>query len=60
LGARGGAIDFVGEYNIGKNRALAKFEFAGFGIVDADAEDVTGKQVGSELDALEGAVERLG
>src|SRR5579862_6709070 len=57
LGARGGAVDFVGEDDVGEDGALAKFEFAGFGIVDADAEDVTGQKIRSELDTLKGAME---
>src|ERR1700687_468459 len=59
LRARGGAVDFVGEYDIGKNGAGAKFKFAGLGIVDADAEHVAGQQVGSELDALAGTMKRF-
>src|SRR5207302_3394972 len=50
---------FVGENDVGKNRAGTKFKFARFRIVDADAEDVARKEVGSELDALESALERF-
>ena len=57
LRARGGAVDFVGQHNVGENRAGAEFKFARVGMIDADAQDVTGQQVGSELHALEGAVE---
>jgi len=59
LRARGGAIDFVGEDDVGENGAGAEFKLAGFGIVDADAENVAGEQIRCELDALEGAVERF-
>src|SRR5216683_754030 len=57
LRARGGAVDFVSENDVGENRAGAEFKFARFGIVDADAEDVAGEQVRRELDALKAAME---
>jgi hypothetical protein len=57
LGARGGAIDFVGENDVGEDGAGAKFEVAGFGIVDADPENIAGQKIGSELNALESAME---
>ena len=60
LGARRGAIDFVCEDHVGENRAVAEFELAGFGLIDADAEDVAGQKIGRELDALEGAMEGFG
>ena len=60
LRARRGAIDFVGENDVGENRSGAKFKFARFGVVDADAEHVAGQQVGSELDALKAAMKRFG
>ncbi len=60
LRARRGAIDFISEDDIGKDRAGAKFKLARFGIVDADAENVAGKQIRSELDALEGTMKRFG
>src|SRR5437016_12548343 len=56
LRARSGAIDFVGQDDVGKNWAGAKFKFARLGIVDADAENITGKQVRGELDALKAAM----
>src|SRR6266446_9792452 len=59
LRARRGAVDFVGEHHVGENRPGTKFKFAGLGIVDAHAEDIAGKKVGSELNALEGAMERF-
>ena len=59
LRARGGAVDFVGENDVGKDRALTEFKIARFGIVDADAEHVARQQVGRELDALETALKGL-
>jgi len=59
LGARGGAINFVSQHDVGEDGPLPEFEFARFGIVDADAEHIAGQQVGSELDALESAMERF-
>src|SRR5260370_21335673 len=56
LRARRGAVDFVGEDDVGENRAGAEFKFARFGIVDGDAEDVAGEQVRRKLDALKAAV----
>ncbi len=58
--ARGGAIDFVGKDDVGEDRSVAEFELARLRIVDADAENVGGKQVGGELDALKTAVKRFG
>jgi hypothetical protein len=59
LRSRRRAIDFVGEHHIGENGAGAKLELARFRIVNADAEDVAGQQIGSELDALERAMKRF-
>src|SRR5256885_14833235 len=58
LRARRGAIDFVGEDDVCENWAGAKFKFARLGIVDADAENITRKQVRGELDALKAAMKR--
>src|SRR5258708_36833277 len=64
LRARGGAVDFIGENDVGENRGGTKFKFSRLGIVNADAEHVAGEQVGSELDTLKSAMkgfwERLG
>jgi len=60
LCARRGAIDFVGEHDIGEDRTGPKFKLARFGIVNADAKNVARKQIRSELDALEGAMKRFG
>src|SRR5713101_1027747 len=59
LRARRGAVDFVGEHHVGENRPGTEFKFAGLGIVDAHAEDIAGKKIGSELNALESAMERF-
>jgi len=59
-----GAIDLVGEQHVGEDRALVEAEGLVALVVDRDAENVGGQQVGRELDALEGrpdrARERLG
>lgn len=52
LGARGGAIDFVGEENVAKNGAGVELELIVLGVPHRDAQDVVGKQVGGELDAI--------
>ena len=57
--ARRGAIDFIGQNDVGKNRTGTKFKFARFRIVDTDAEHVARKKIRSELDALESALERF-
>ena len=56
LRARRGAIDFVGEDDIGEDRAGTKFKIARLGIVDADTENIAGEQVRGELDALKAAM----
>ena len=60
LRAGSGAIDFVGENDVGKDGALAELELAGLGIIDADAENIGGEKIGSKLDTLKGAVKRFG
>ena len=56
----GGAIDFVGENQVGKNGAVLELEFAfaagGFHD-DVGAEDVGRHEIGSELNAVEAHVE---
>ncbi len=59
LGFRGGAVDLVGEQQLGEDRAAAELE-AGFALVVEKASgDVSWQQVGGELDALETEVESL-
>ena len=56
--ARRGAVDFVGENDVGKNRAGTKFKFARLRVIDADAKNVAREKVGSELHALESALKK--
>ena len=60
LRARRGAVDFVGEHDVGEKRAGTEFKFARFGLIDADAQHITRQQIGSELHALKAAVKRFG
>ena len=57
---RRGAIDFIGKHELREQRARMEFERAALALVDADADNVGGQQIGSELDALEGEVQRGG
>src|SRR5579862_3039946 len=59
LRARSSAVDFIGEHDVGENRAGTKLELARFRIVNAYAENVARQQVRSELDALECTVKRF-
>ena len=52
-----GAVDFVGDDDVGEDGAGLEFEALRRGVVDADADHVAGQQVGCELDTLKGAVE---
>ena len=55
LGARAGAVDFVGHQQLGEHRALDEAEGAAAGVglfQHFRAQDVGGHQVGRELDAL--------
>ncbi len=60
LGARGGAVDFVGEDDVGEDRPGFEVEGLGFLVVDGDAEDVGGEHVGRELNAVEFAIDGAG
>ena len=53
LGARGGAVDFVGEQDIDKDRAAAELELSALLVKDGNAGDIIGQQVGGALQALE-------
>ena len=46
LGLRGGAVDFVGDDDIGEDRAGLEFEALRGRVEYADADDVAGQQVG--------------
>ena len=51
----GGAVDFVGQQQVGKHRPQHGAELAAFGVEDAGAHQVGGQQIRGELDALEAA-----
>ena len=53
----GGAVDFVGEDDLGDNGAGAELELAGLLVEEVHAGDVGRHEVGGELDATEGAGE---
>ena len=52
LRLRRGPVDLVGEHDVGEQRARLEAELLGRALVDADADEVGGQQVGRELDAL--------
>ena len=54
LGARGGAVDFIREQDVGEDRSGTKAELLVGRVEHGDAENVGGQQVGGELDAFEG------
>ncbi len=60
----GGSVDLVAHHDVGEHRAGLELELPGLLVVGADPGDVTGQQVGGELDppdgAVDGACERLG
>lgn len=60
LGAWRSAVDFVGDDDLGKNGSPSKLEFLRFLVIDRDASDVGGQQVGRALDPIEGASARDG
>jgi hypothetical protein len=53
-----GAIDLIGQHDVGEQRSAHRDEFAAALIEDARADDVAGQQVGRELDALEVTADR--
>ncbi len=55
-----GAVDLIGQQQVGEDRAERGVELAGFLVVDPRAHQVGGHQVGGELDALELAADGLG
>ena len=59
LGARGCAVDLVGQEHIGEDRPGHELEFAGVLVEDAEPGDVAGKQIGRALDPRKLAAERL-
>ena len=60
LRARRGAVDFVGEDDVGEERAGVELETVLAPVEDRHADDVRGQQVRRELDAAELAVNGLG
>ncbi len=58
LGFGSGAVDFIGQHDVGENRARPEFKALRLLVVNVDADHVGGKHVGSELNALERAVKR--
>ena len=60
LGLRRGPVDLVGQHDGGEDRAAVEVEGAGALVVDGDAGDVAGQQVGRELDPAVRALDRVG
>ena len=60
LGARRGAVDLVGQEDVGEDRPLVEAEALGAGVVDRHTDDVRRQQIGRELHALEGGADRAG
>ena len=54
----GGAIDFIGEHEVGENGAFGGVIFSVAGIVDERADDVRWQQVGRKLNTAECRVNR--
>ena len=59
LRLRARPVDLVGEHDVREDRARVELERAGALVVDGDAGDVAGQQVGRELHAVARAVDRL-
>ena len=55
-----GAVDLVGQQQVGEDGAERGVEFAALLVVDAGADQIGRDQVGGELDALELAADRFG
>jgi hypothetical protein len=60
LGARSGAVDFIGEEDIGEDGSGMELEFAGFLVKDAEARDISREEVRGALDAGEFSTEGEG
>ena len=54
------AVDFVGQNEVGEDRAFLDRELAGARIVNLGADDVRRQQIGRELDAFEAQVQAVG
>ena len=59
LGLRARAVDLVGEHDVGEDRAGVELEEPAALVVDGDAGDVAGQEVGRELHAVARARDRL-
>ena len=57
LRARRRAVHLIRQHDIGEERPLAKLELADFLVVEAQAGDIAGQQIGGTLDARERGVE---
>ena len=60
LGLRAGAVDLVGEHDVGEDGAGMEFEETAALVVDGDAGDVAREDVGRELHPVARACDRLG
>ncbi len=60
LGFRRGAIDLVGQQQVGEQRPFAQFELLGLHVVHRMPGDIAGHQVRGELDTCELAAEAAG
>ena len=60
LRARGGAVDLVGEHDVGEDRPAPELEHLAVLVVDRHPDDVRRQQVAGELDPTERAAERCG
>jgi hypothetical protein len=54
LGAGRGAVDLVGQNDLGEYGAWSELEFAAIPSKDVSAHDVRRKEIGRELNAFEG------
>ena len=60
LGLGGGAVDLVGEHDVGEHRTRPELELVRGAVPHRHAGDVRREEVGGELDALAGAADRPG
>src|SRR5687767_1765332 len=58
LSLRCGAVDLVGEDELGYDRTRTVFEAVSLLVEDIDSGHVAGEEIGGELNALEGAADR--
>ncbi len=55
-----GAVDFVGQNQVGEDRPFLNHEFLALGPIDLGSDQIGGQQVGRELQSLKLRVNRLG